>query len=251
MRMVQCISNLLRAGHRRHYSCHTADVRYEIDMRIGHVCPAEKRVRLKGRAPQFPRGTVFDCPACVRRKLAGRPEHTRNRQPPLLCRHFDHENDEYDCPKCRSGIPLERMFDHPGHTYDERCRHGDAYRTRTMKRHAGLHRDLAVPLAGAPRPNPLSGLDDGKGDEDPSRTADVVLAVADVVEVGASEGTEPLAIGLLGGGLAPPGDVVGRSTDNSTEPSAKEGDMVTSEGPRLPMFQTKMWTTVSRTRSPQ
>lgn len=41
--------------------------------------------RRKGQLPKFVPGTTFDCPACIGRRFAGHPDHTRNYEPPLRC----------------------------------------------------------------------------------------------------------------------------------------------------------------------
>ena len=72
----------------------------------------------RGRPRLHPEAAVFDCPACRSSRPWSDPRHTRNAEPPLLCRHYNRVP-EYTCPGCVRGSPP----DHPSHTrIDGDCR---------------------------------------------------------------------------------------------------------------------------------
>ena len=148
-RMVQGIVNLIKASRIRKTVWWHVDTLLENDWTIlANYLVERKR---KGPPPKFPKGTIFDCPACRDGHLATHPAPTRNGVPPGLCRHYDKELGTYTCPSCLSKTPSVRQAHHPGHTFDENCRHhGWLRRTKVegRRRRAGPHRDPAVPFAG-------------------------------------------------------------------------------------------------------
>ena len=164
VRLVQGIVNFIRASRIRKTVWWHIDTLHENDWLIIENYPAEKK---KGPQPKFPRGTIFDCPACREGHLSTHPSHTRNHEPPGLCRYYDKEAGTYTCPSCLSKSPFVRQADHPGHTFDENCRHHDWLRRTKVegrRRRAGPHRDPAVPPAGEPLREVVSSLDDGQND---------------------------------------------------------------------------------------
>jgi len=136
----------------------------------------------------YPKEVVFDCPACKRRFPATDRKHTRNQEPPEICRFpFVEPDEEITCEGCIAN----RSFDHGSHTGDHRCQVPDPG-THGTRRTAGPHRDPAVPVTGtADQRNPL-GLD-LEFDRDPV-AAPVRLSSLPGQQLGSS--TDPVPSGV-------------------------------------------------------
>ena len=66
-------------------------------------------------------GVIFDCPACLRRLHKEHPAHTRNAEPPLLCKFYNVPPSNWSCDACLRVKPRE----HPGHTQERGCRYAE------------------------------------------------------------------------------------------------------------------------------
>ena len=95
----------------------------------------------RGRPRKFPEYIEFDCPACIGRLGKKNDKHTRNQEPPRLCRWPD-EVPEEACPGCRKGFAP----DHPSHDEDKGCK--IQVRNSGKRRTAGPVRDPATAPAG-------------------------------------------------------------------------------------------------------
>ena len=104
-------------------------------------------------------GVIYDCPACMQRLHKRHPAHTRNGEPPLLCKHYNIAPENWLCPACLAVKPR----DDPAHAEDEGCRYGsggvEVYR-RVKKQFgvrakAGPVRDPAIPAAGEADRDPI------------------------------------------------------------------------------------------------
>ena len=65
----------------------------------------------RGRPRQIPQGIMFDCVGCRHMRVATDTSHTRNVEPPGLCRYPHVEPIDYPCPACRT----HKRADHPSH----------------------------------------------------------------------------------------------------------------------------------------
>ena len=142
--------------------------------------------RSKGKPRLYPEGVVFDCPACICRKAWTDRAHTRNSEPPLLCRYYN-KVPEYQCEGCIAG----RAADHPSHTHViGDCRCPDA-RATGRRRRAGPVRDPAVPAAGSSADrNPVNQEHDLDAEVGEPGTADSSEPSGLQPEAGPSEPTE-------------------------------------------------------------
>ena len=122
----------------------------------------------RARPRKYPEEAIFDCKACKRRFPMTDRKHTRDPNPPNMCRFWDVEGDErITCEGCVAN----RSYDHPSHTGNEaNCRVPDP-RSHGVRRGAGPHRDPAVAAAGSSTDrNPASAaLDLDRPLEYPSR----------------------------------------------------------------------------------
>lgn len=97
-------------------------------------------------------GEIYDCPACVPRKHKLHPSHTRNGEPPLPCKYYQHEPGQWSCETCLRVRPASD----PAHTYEDGCRFADGgleFARRRKKElgeraKAGPARHPAIPAGG-------------------------------------------------------------------------------------------------------
>jgi hypothetical protein len=111
----------------------------------------------KGRPRKYPELAIFDCPACKSSKPWSDPQHSRNAEPPLLCKHSDKTLDS-SCPASSLNFSDVVVFqgclqgkspDHPNHTRIKgECRM-PGIRTTGQRRRGGPVRDPAVSAAGS------------------------------------------------------------------------------------------------------
>ena len=109
-RICSGIQALIRQ-RRRAYLVHDADMFYP----TGRGRPRKNPLGIVSAE-----GVIYDCPACMRRLHKRHLAHTRNGQPPLLCKHCNIAPETWLCPVCLGVKPR----DDPAHAKDEGCRYG-------------------------------------------------------------------------------------------------------------------------------
>ena len=128
--------------------------------------------------------------------------HTRNSEPPLVCKFYSHSPEHWICPAC-----LAVTFRHdPIHARDEGCRYGvggqEVYRRIKkqfgVKAKAGPIRDPAIPAAGDVDINPVSDDVDLDADNCAIRVPGAISAPDGVIST-------PGAISAPDGVLSTPG----------------------------------------------
>ena len=113
-------------------------------------------------------GIIYDCFACPRELRKKHSDHTRNGEPPLLCRYYQEEPRDWKCEMC---LRLRPIID-PRHTLTERCRFedGGVEVARRTKKQPGLQagakpvKDPTIQAAGVADGDPVT--DDLHLDED-------------------------------------------------------------------------------------
>ena len=144
------IQALIRHRRRAHL-VHDADILYP----VGRGRPRKNPLGIVSKHE-----VVYDCPACMRRLHKSHPAHTRNNEPLLLCKHYNHAPENWICPACLAVKPR----DDPAHTKDEGCKYGvggqEVYRKIKkqfgVKAKAGPIRDPAIPAAGETDRRPIT-----------------------------------------------------------------------------------------------
>ena len=117
-------------------------------------------------------GVLYDCLACLGRKHKHHPDHTRDGEPPQVCRHYNEEFGDWTCEACLR----RRLIIDTKHTLIQGCRYedGGVEIARWTKKQLGLQavagpvRDLATPAAGIADGDPITDdltLDEDVGDE--------------------------------------------------------------------------------------
>ena len=88
---------------------------------------------------------LFDCVGCRHMRAATGLSHTRNTEPPGLCRYLHVDPIDYSCPACRT----HKRAEHPDHTNVEgECRAPVIRRTAGRRRTQGNSREPAIRGAG-------------------------------------------------------------------------------------------------------
>ena len=84
---------------------------YESDARLYFVALGLPRRRGRPRLNpdgivDIVRGVIYDCPVCIGRRHKRHPDHTRNSEPPRLCRQYNEEDGEWTCEACFRVRPI-------------------------------------------------------------------------------------------------------------------------------------------------
>ena len=113
---------------------------------IAGICSFKKAERGNAYPTRIiPEGVVFDCLACKTSRVKTHPAHTRNEEPPLLCRFPHVQPVAYPCPGCKA----DRPANHSSHTNVEgECRAPEVRRREAKERAGGPVRDPGVRASG-------------------------------------------------------------------------------------------------------
>ena len=160
------------------------------------------------RRSDIPDAAIFDCQGCKWGRVSTDKSHTRNTEPPGLCRHPHVKTIVWKCAACEAHAKT-------GHTNIEgECRMPGVRKTHGKKRGAGPHRDPGVPASGSAEDrNPLTGPEEDFAPHPESASSGSALVPAQAGTVAGPNGGNDVASDA-GGGIeveAPGGGIVSDS----------------------------------------